>query len=95
MEFLVLGIFVVILASLSLVPTYFIAKRRPKIVITFLPSLGLLLLASIMLLLSTMPREPGSWADLVFVIYALIAFYAFLVSIIGTFAINYYFKRQR
>jgi hypothetical protein len=95
MEFLVLGIFVAILASLSLFPTYFIAKRRPKIVITFLPSLGLLLLASTLLLLSTMPLEPGSWADLVFVIYALIAFYSFLVSLIGTFVINYYFKNKR
>ena len=95
MEFLVLGIFVLALSSLALFPTYLIAKRKPKVIYTLLPSFGLLVLSIVLSLLSRMPLEPGSWADLVFILYALITFYAFILSFIGAFALNYYFKHKK
>ena len=95
MEFLILGIFVIILSTISLFPTYLIAKRKPKMIYTLLPSLGLLALSVVLSLLSRMPLEPGSWADLVFILYALITFYAFILSFIGAFSLNYYFKHKK
>jgi formate hydrogenlyase subunit 3/multisubunit Na+/H+ antiporter MnhD subunit len=94
MEFLVLSIFVFILSLSAIIPTYFIVKRKAKKIIRFIPTMGLLVLSIVLSLLSRLEFEPGSWNDLVFILYALIAFYAFFVSLIGTLALNYYFKRK-
>jgi hypothetical protein len=94
MEFLVLGIFILVLSSLSLYPTYLIIKRKGKLITRFIPTTGLLVLSVILSLLSRAEFEPGSWNDLVFILYALIAFYAFFVSLIGTLVLNWYFKRK-
>ena len=92
MEFLVLGLFVMLLAASSLLPTYFIIKRKPKMLIRFIPTLGLLLLSLVLGLFSGMDFDPGSWSDLVFILYSLIAFYASIVSFAGVLALNWYFK---
>jgi hypothetical protein len=94
MEFLVLGVFVLILSLAALIPTYLIIKRKPKMIIRFIPTMGLLVLSVVLSLLSRLEFEPGSWNDLVFILYALIAFYAFFVSLIGTLILNWYFKRK-
>jgi hypothetical protein len=94
MEFLVLGIFILVLSSLALYPTYLIIKRKGKIITTFIPTLGLLVLAIVLALLSRLEFEPGSWNDLVFILYALIAFYAFFVSLVVTLVLNWYLKRK-
>jgi hypothetical protein len=94
MEFLVLGVFVLILSLVALVPTYLIIKRKPKMIIRFIPTMGLLILSIVLFLLSSLEFEPGSWNDLVFILYALISFYAFFVSLVGTLVLNWYFKRK-
>lgn len=94
MEFLVLAVFVLVLASSAIIPTYFIAKRKTKLVIILIPSIGLLVLSIILSLLSRMPLEPGSWNDLVFILYALISFYAFIVSTLTALGLNWYFKHK-
>ena len=94
MEFLVLGVFVSILSLAALIPTYLIIKRKPKMIIRFIPTMGLLVLSVVLSLLSRLEFEPGSWNDLVFILYALIAFYAFFVTLIGTLILNWYFKRK-
>lgn len=94
MEFLVLGVFVLILSLAALIPTYLIIKRKPKMIIRFIPTMGLLVLSVVLSLLSRLEFEPGSWNDLVFILYALIAFYAFFVTLIGTLVLNWYFKRK-
>lgn len=94
MEFLIVGVFVLILSLLALVPTYLIIKRKPRMIIRFIPTIGLLILSIVLLLLSSLEFEPGSWNDLVFVLYALISFFAFVVSLIGTLVLNRYFKRK-
>jgi hypothetical protein len=94
MEFLVLGVFVLILSLAALIPTYLIIKRKPKMIIRFIPTMGLLVLSVVLSLLSRLEFEPGSWNDLVFILYALIAFYAFFVTLIGTLILNWYFKRK-
>jgi drug/metabolite transporter (DMT)-like permease len=94
MEFLVIGVFVLILSLVALVPTYLIIKRKPKMIIRFIPTMGLLILSIVLFLLSSLEFEPGSWNDLVFILYALIAFYAFFVTLIGTLVLNWYFKRK-
>ena len=94
MEFLVLGVFVLILSLVALVPTYLIIKRKPKMIIRFIPTMGLLILSIVLFLLSSLEFEPGSWNDLVFILYALISFYAFFVSLSGTLVLNWYFKRK-
>ncbi len=94
MEFLVLGVFVLILSFAALVPTYLIIKRKPKMIIRFIPTIGLLFLSVVLSLLSRLEFEPGSWNDLVFILYGLISFYAFFVSLIGTLVLNWYFKRK-
>jgi hypothetical protein len=94
MEFLVLGLFVLVLSLTALVPTYLIIKRKPKLIIRFIPTTGLLILSVVLFLLSRLEFEPGSWNDLVFILYAIIVFYAFLVSLIGTLVLNWHFKRK-
>jgi len=94
MEFLVLGLFVLVLSLTALVSTYLIIKRKPKLIIRFIPTTGLLILSVVLFLLSRLEFEPGSWNDLVFILYAIIVFYAFLVSLIGTLVLNWYFKRK-
>jgi hypothetical protein len=94
MEFLVLAVFILILSLFALVPTYLIIKRKPKMIIRFIPTMGLLVLSVVLSLLSRLEFEPGSWNDLVFILYALISFYAFFVSLVGTLILNWYFKRK-
>lgn len=95
MDFLVISLFVLVVSSPALIATYFLTKRRKRKLITFIPSIILLVISVILSLASRLEFEPGSWADLVFILYALIVFYAFIVNILATLALNFYFKNKQ